>query len=288
MSLTIGEALARRELPRREIEMLLQHVLGMSRASIIAHPERALSEAEQTRFALAFAERARGVPIAYLIGEREFYGRMFAVSSAVLIPRPETELIVDQVLTIFSGQKKLQTTVDSGLSPRKLSLLDLGTGSGAIAISVALEVPTIDVVACDVSTEALHIARHNAAKLGAAVTFYQSDWFANLPARHFDCIVSNPPYIALGDPHLHQGDLRFEPTIALTDNAAGQRGLASIRHIVETAPLWLNDHGILMFEHGYDQSSACRELLQTRGFTELFCINDLAGIPRVSGGRWYH
>lgn len=288
MSLTIGEALTQRDLPRREIEMLLEHVLQLSRANVIAHPERALSENEQVKFAEACRERVRGVPMAYIIGEREFYGRVFAVSPAVLIPRPETELIVDQVLTAFSKQKELKKPVDNGLSQQRTSLLDLGTGSGAIAISVALEAPAIDVFACDVSADALHTARENAAKLGAVVTFYPSDWFASLPPRRFDYIVSNPPYIALGDAHLQQGDLRFEPLIALTDNAPDARGLAAIRHIVATAPSWLNDKGMLMFEHGYDQSVACRELLQARGFTELFCVNDLAGIPRVSGGRWPH
>jgi release factor glutamine methyltransferase len=285
---TIGDALAERRLPRREIEMLLQHVLGMSRASIIAHPEKALNAAQQDAFALAVDERARGVPIAYIIGAREFYGRVFAVSPAVLIPRPETELIVDQLLAAFSKQKWLKSPVDNGLSPKKPTLLDLGTGSGAIAISVSLEAPHLDVTACDISTDALQVARRNAATLGAKVTFVESDWFANLPPQRFDCIVSNPPYVAKDDAHLLQGDLRFEPAIALTDDAPDKLGLACIRHIVETAPSWLNDHGLLMFEHGYDQSGACRDLLQARGFNPLFCINDLAGIPRVSGGRWRH
>jgi release factor glutamine methyltransferase len=288
LSATIGEALAQRQLPRREIEMLLQHVLGVSRASVIAHPERALSTMEQAQFAHACQERERGVPIAYIIGEREFYGRMFAVSPAVLIPRPETELIIDQVLMVYSGQKRLETRADIGLSQTSISLLDLGTGSGAIAISVALEAPAIDVVACDISTDALHVAQQNAERLGAAVTFCESNWFASLPVRRFDCIVSNPPYIARDDAHLQQGDLRFEPAIALTGHAADERGLASIRHIIATAPSWLNDRGLLMFEHGYDQAAACRDLLQARGFSELFSINDLAGIPRVSGGRWLH
>jgi release factor glutamine methyltransferase len=285
---SIGNALAQRDLPRRDIETLLQHVLGLSRASVMAHPERVLSEAEQTRFAHAKAERVRGVPIAYIIGEREFYGRVFTVSPAVLIPRPETELIVDQVLAAFSRQKHPETLMDTGVLPQKIALLDLGTGSGAIAVSVALEAPTLDVVACDISADALRIAQQNAAKLGATVTFHHSDWFASLPPQRFDCIVSNPPYVAAGDAHLQEGDLRFEPAIALTGNAADARGLASIRHIVATAPAWLNDHGILMFEHGYDQAAACRALLQAQGFTALFCINDLAGIPRVSGGRWQH
>jgi release factor glutamine methyltransferase len=271
MTVAIASLLARRSVAKREIEMLLGAVLKASRASVIAHPERILSEAESAQFESFFAARARGTPMAYILGEREFYGRRFFVSPAVLIPRPETELLVDQALTRLSGHS---------------SVLDLGTGSGAIAISIAAENPMLAVTASDVSPDAIEVARKNATALGTELEFVTSHWFTELAGRKFDGIVSNPPYIAHGDPHLGEGDLRFEPSIALTDNEPNQGGLSCIRRIIEAAPAHLNVDGILMFEHGHDQSAACASLLATHGFVGRFCINDLAGIPRVSGGRW--
>ena len=163
------------------------------------------------------------------------------------------------------------------------SILDLGTGSGAIAISLALERPHMMVVAADVSRDALLVAEDNAQRLNAAVDFVDSNWYQNLAGRKFDLIVSNPPYVAGNDTHLSQGDLRFEPQTALTDKSAD--GLLSIRTIIEGAPAHLNANGWLLFEHGYDQSDACKELLLKAGFVNLTSVNDLAGIPRVAGGQ---
>ena len=171
-------------------------------------------------------------------------------------------------------------------APNTARVLDLGTGSGAIAISLAEQRPALDIVATDISAKALVVAKKNAQRLGVHVSFVESDWFSALNNERFDLIVSNPPYVAHGDPHLTEGDLRFEPITALTDNEPNQHGLACIRRIIEDSPKHLNGEGWLLFEHGYDQADACRELLAARGFVELSCTHDLAGIPRVSGGRW--
>ncbi len=271
MSVAIASLLARRSIAKREIEMLLEAVLHISRASVIAHPERVLSDAEFAQFEPHYAARVRGTPMAYILGEREFYGRRFYVSPDVLIPRPETEMLVEQALARLS---------------KDATVLDLGTGSGAIGITIAIEAPGMVVTASDFSTGALAIARKNAESLGAKVSFVVSNWFTEFGDQKFDCIVSNPPYIAHGDKHLSEGDLRFEPIAALTDNEPHQGGLACLRHIIESASAHLNANGILMFEHGYDQAPHCATLLATHGFTDRFCVTDLAGIPRVSGGRW--
>jgi release factor glutamine methyltransferase len=214
--------------------------------------------------------------MAYILGEREFYGVKLIVTPDVLIPRPETETLVEQALVRLSRQH----------APNTARVLDLGTGSGAIAISLAEQRPALDIVATDISAKALAVAKKNASKLGVHIAFVESDWFSTLENERFDLIVSNPPYVAHGDPHLTQGDLRFEPIAALTDNEPNQGGLACIRRIIDDAPKHLNGEGWLLFEHGYDQADACRELLAARGFVELMCAHDLAGIPRVSGGRW--
>ncbi|WP_374264121.1 peptide chain release factor N(5)-glutamine methyltransferase [Zoogloea sp.] len=269
---SFGEALAaaRGRIPASEARLFLREVSGASAAQIAAWPERTLSAEQAARFADLLARRVAGEPVAYLLGVREFYGRDFQVGPAVLIPRPETELIVDLVLA----------RVVPGAAP---AILDLGTGSGALAVTLALERPAATVTAVDFSPAALAIARANAAALGASVRCVESDWFAALDAgERFDFIVSNPPYIVDGDPHLSQGDVRFEPASAL---ASGPAGLDDIRRIVAAAAAFLLPGGWLMLEHGYDQAEAVRGLLRGAGFGEVASERDLAGIERVTCGR---
>ncbi len=276
MATSIGALIKESAIPQRETTVLLERILQLSRASIVAHPERFL-DAQQEHLARAWIQRrVGGEPMAYILGEREFYGVKLIVTPDVLIPRPETETLVEQALARLSKQHAQNTA----------RVLDLGTGSGAIAISLAEQRPTLDMVATDISAKALTVARENAKRLGVQISFIESDWFSALRNERFDLIVSNPPYVAHGDPHLSQGDLRFEPIGALTDNEPDQQGLACIRRIIEDAPAHLNGEGWLLFEHGYDQADACRELLSARGFVELICVHDLAGIARVSGGCW--
>ncbi|MEW6164051.1 MAG: peptide chain release factor N(5)-glutamine methyltransferase [Pseudomonadota bacterium] len=273
MSASVAAALgaARARIPPVEARLLLGHVLRRPAVWLEAHREEMLSEAQSESFAALVARRVAGEPVAYLLGSREFYGRGFVVTPAVLIPRPETELLVDLV----------REKVSAGGTA---TILDLGTGSGCIAVTLALELPQAAVSAVDVSPAALVVARDNAARLGARVAFHAGDWFAGLPAGScYDLIVANPPYVAAGDPHLVAGDLRFEPLDALTDHADG---LAAIRRIVATAPRWLAAGGWLLFEHGYDQAEAARMLLVAAGFTEIVQHADLAGIVRASGGRY--
>jgi release factor glutamine methyltransferase len=268
--MTLAEALAqaRVRIGASEAKLLLHHVLGCSPAEIVAHPEREIAESQSSRYAKLVSRRAAGEPIAYLVGYREFYSRDFRVSPAVLIPRPETELLVDVAL----GK------VRRGDTPR---ILDLGAGSGCVAIALALELGS-EVTAVDVSAEALAVARDNAARLGARVKFIESDWFAAIDGE-FDLIVGNPPYVADGDSHLSEGDLRFEPMAAL---ACGADGLSAIRRILDKAPRHLAPGARLFLEHGYDQAEAMRTLLVEAGFTDIEQHRDLAGIVRVSGGVW--
>lgn len=268
---TLGTALdqARQRIAAAEARSLLCHLLGCSAAWIEAHRDAALSAQQSEAFMSLVARRAAGEPIAYLSGRREFYGREFEVSPAVLIPRPETELLVEWLCRACHG----------GQAPR---VLDLGTGSGCIAVSAALELPHALVTACDVSPVALEAARHNASRLQAKVHFVASDWFAALRGERFDFIVSNPPYIAEGDAHVAQGDLRFEPRGALV---SGSDGLDAIRRIIAEASGYLAPGGCLMFEHGYDQAEAVRRLLSTGGYFDIEQHRDLAGILRLSGGR---
>ena len=271
---------------QREGQIILAHVLGVSRASVIAHPERRVDPAKAIIAQNLLARRVAGEPIAYLLGTREFYGRDFVVSAATLIPRPETELLVEQALARITGH--LLSTSRTGASVTQLanphpSILDLGTGSGAIAISIALESPASHVVAADMSVAALQVATDNAQRLNASVEFIESDWYAMLTGRRFDLIVSNPPYVAGGDAHLSMGDLRFEPQLALTDDSAD--GLRSIRAIIAGASAHLVPGGWLLLEHGYDQAVLCQALLLQAGFANLISIKDLAGIPRVAGGQ---
>lgn len=263
----LAQAVARIE--RLDARLLLQHVCGLTHARLIAAPETPLTE-EQWRGLEALADRrAAGEPLAYLLGHAEFRGRRFAVSPAVLIPRPETEELIDLALGKLAPR----------VAPR---CVDLGTGSGVIAVSLKLECPAAMVSAVDVSAEALDIAVANAAALGAEVEFRCGSWFLPLAGERFDLVVSNPPYVAAGDPHLDLNGLPFEPRGALTD---GADGLACIRAIVAGAPDHLRPGGWLLCEHGFDQAEAVRNLLLTAGFEAVFSATDLAGKQRFSGGR---
>lgn len=251
-----------------ENRILVCHATGLSRVQLITQAERPLSGDEATRLAQLVQRRLDGEPIAYIVGHREFFGLDFQVSDAVLIPRPDTELIVELALERL---------------PQGGRMLDMGTGSGAIAVAVAHTRPDARVTALDVSEAALQVAQRNAAANGANVRFLRSDWFGALQAgERFELIASNPPYIAAGDAHLSQGDLRFEPAGALTDHADG---LSALRIIVQGAPRHLEPGGWLLLEHGYDQAAAVRALLIAQGFSEVQSWRDLAGIERTSGGR---
>jgi len=290
---------------RIEVQCLLQHVLGVTRAYLLAHPERCLNDAEQVQYDELLQRRLQGEPVAYLLGEREFFGLRFKVTPATLIPRPDTELLVELALQrcerVAAPPPGTHRPPPCGEIPQKhpspqpsppcgrggkFRVLDMGTGSGAIALAIAHSRPEAEILACDASAAALDVARENALHLGIAnVLFVQSDWFSALGAQHFDLIVSNPPYISAGDPHLQQGDLRFEPASAL---ASGNDGLNDIRRIVAGAVVHLNSGGWLLLEHGYDQAERVRELLRQTGFGDVFSACDLAGIERVSGGRSAH
>ncbi|MBC7202645.1 MAG: peptide chain release factor N(5)-glutamine methyltransferase [Pusillimonas sp.] len=259
-------------LPRVDAQVLLQHALGVSRSWLIAHDTDPLSADQVRSIQACFHRRKAGEPVAYIVGEREFMGHAFKVSPAVLIPRPDTEVLVETAINALQrihGDHK--------------ALLDLGTGSGAIAISVALACPEAKVVATDASTAALRVAQENAERLGARVEFYTGNWYHALPGlQQFDIIVSNPPYIAPNDSHMVEGDLRFEPRQALTDETDG---LQAIRHIVQGAYKWLKPGGTLWLEHGWDQAAAVRKLLEQSGFNRVQSRKDLAQIERISGGH---
>lgn len=254
---------------KREAQILLGHVLGVSRAWLAAHDRTTVDPAHAAVFGELVERRRGGEPVAYLVGSREFYGLDFLVTPDVLIPRPDTEVLVDAALEKLPVKGRAE-------------VLDLGTGSGCIAIALAHARPGLCVTAVDLCAAALSIARHNAWTNGVSVNFAQARWYEGLDGRSFDMIVSNPPYIARDDPHLSQGDLRYEPMIAL---ASGDDGMADIRSIVRGAPAHLRAGGWLLLEHGHDQADASRDLLIDAGFDEAFSKPDLAGWARVAGAR---
>jgi release factor glutamine methyltransferase len=259
-----------RNLPLDPLEnrILLCHALGLTRVGLITHSGHLLDAEEAQRLAALVARRQNGEPIAYIVGRREFFGLPFVVSDAVLIPRPDTELLVELALHH---------------APAKGRVLDMGTGSGAIAVAIAHTRPDLAVSALDVSEAALAVARTNAAANKVSVNFLQSDWFAaHRPDERFDLIASNPPYIAAGDSHLSKGDLRFEPAGALTDHADG---LSALRIIATGAPAHLSAGGWLLMEHGYDQADQVRSMLSALGYADVQSWRDLGDIERVSGGR---
>ena len=249
-----------------ETRILIMHALPLSRAQLITRSERLLTQEEAQRLTALFQRRVQGEPIAYIVGNREFYGLDFEVTPAVLIPRPDTELLVELALE---------------RSPQNGRVLDMGTGSGAIAVAIAHSRPDVSVTALDVSSDALDVARRNAATHGVKISFLHSDWYGTVADRRFDTIVANPPYIVSGDAHLSQGDLRFEPLAALTDHADG---LSALRSIIAGAAVHLESGGWLLMEHGYDQAASVRDLLAAKGFGEIQSWKDLAGIERASGG----
>ncbi|WP_027080691.1 peptide chain release factor N(5)-glutamine methyltransferase [Luteimonas mephitis] len=253
-----------------EAALLLAHVLDRSRSWLYAHGEAPVPERDLARFEQLVARRAAGEPVAYLLGTRGFWRFDLAVTPDTLIPRPETELLVELALARIPEQAAARVA-------------DLGTGSGAIALAVAGERPQAQVVAVDLSLEALDVARGNAATLGIGnVEFRSGDWLAPLSGERFDLIASNPPYIAEGDVHLAQGDLRFEPRGAL---ASGTDGLDAIRTIVAAAPAHLHDGGWLLVEHGWEQGAAVRALFAGAGFVDVATERDLEQRDRVTLGR---
>jgi release factor glutamine methyltransferase len=263
--------LDRRE-ARLEAQILIARALNVERAWLIAHDRDVLTVAQLDAIESLIARRANGEPVAYILGEREFYGFSFKVTPDVLIPRPETELLVEAAL------KHLPENISC-------RILDLGTGSGAVAITLALLRPLSTVLAVDASPEALAIAQENARRLGAAnVECASGNWFAALAVKNFDIIVSNPPYIAATDPHLTSGDLRFEPRQALA--SGGADGLDDLRQIIAGAPAHLVDQGWLMLEHGWNQADSVRELMAKSGFIHIECLHDLSGHGRVTLGQW--
>ena len=262
-------------LPWLEARMLAERALGQSAVQIATHLREPVSAEESAGFNALAARRRNGEPVAYILGERAFYGRVFKVTPDVLIPRPETELLCEAVLERLSGAMALTGA----------SVLDLGTGSGAIAVTLACERPGLAVTAADLSPAALAIARANAQRLcpHAAVRLIESDWFGRIGAARFDWIVSNPPYIAATDAHLRSGDLRSEPPAALR---GGADGMDCLRAIAAQASTHLTPGGWLLFEHGFDQGGQVRQLLSGQRFDGVFTLRDLAGHERVSGGRW--
>lgn len=255
--------------PRADADILLAHVLGRPRSYLLAWPERELSPSQWAAFQALVERRAHGEPVAYLTGSREFFGLDLAVSNAVLIPRPETELLVEAALERLPGGPCM--------------VADLGSGSGAIALAIAKMRPKARVVAVDASRQALEVARTNAERLDLRnVELREGDWCKGLADECFDMIVSNPPYLCEDDPHLARGDVRFEPAMAL---ASGADGLDAIRAIVACAPLHLSPGGWLLFEHGFDQAEAVAGLMRKAGFIDVESLRDLLGHGRVTLGR---
>jgi release factor glutamine methyltransferase len=254
--------------PRLDAEILLAHSLGKNRSWLMTWPENTPDEAQLQQFQQLLQQRLQGRPIAHLTGEREFWSLPLQVSADTLIPRPDTELMVEQILATYPAERSIQ-------------LLDLGTGSGAIALALASERPGWQITASDCSEAALQVAQHNAEQLGLNITLIHSDWFSALQGRSFDVIASNPPYIPQADPHLSLGDVRFEPLGAL---ASGDDGLDAIRHICATAPGFLKPGGQLFIEHGYDQKTKIHDIFHKNQFHSIQQHHDLSGNPRLSSG----
>jgi release factor glutamine methyltransferase len=272
-AITVAQALAQSGLVPLDANVLLAHVLGRDRSWLITHRDDALETPRADEFFALARRRRDGEPVAYLTGMREFFGLPLSVSPDVLVPRPETETLVELALEWLPADTKAR-------------VLDLGTGSGAIALAIAHERPRVRVVATDASAHALAIARGNAQRLSLGnVEFVQADWYDAIGDRTFDVILSNPPYVAPGDPHLRQDGLQFEPSQALV---AGDGGLAALREIIAGARAHLVTGGRVAVEHGFDQSNAVQAMLQENGFVDLVVRRDLAGIARVAGGRLAH
>jgi len=258
--------------PRLDAEVLLAQTLAVSRSYLYTWPERAVTAAQQAAYETLLQRRVAGVPVAYLTGQREFWSLTLAVTPATLIPRPDTELLVECGLAVLPSDRPVQA-------------LDLGTGSGAIALALALSRPAAWVLGIDNSWDALTVALHNRQQLGVTnLQYLAADWnSALIDAPCFDVILSNPPYLAAADPHLAQGDVRYEPLSALV---AGNEGLAALQQIIAGASRQLKNGGWLWLEHGYQQAAAVKKLLAQHGYTSITSQTDLAGQWRVSGGQW--
>jgi release factor glutamine methyltransferase len=252
-------------------ELLLCHCLGKNRAWLRAWSDKVVTSEQLAQFDALMARRRQGEPVAYILGERGFWSLDLAVSPATLIPRPETELLVERTLALLADCPRAQ-------------VLDLGTGTGAIALALAAEQPQWQILACDVQPEAVALAKANCQRLGFShVAIQQSSWFDAIAPQRFDAIVSNPPYIDGDDPHLSQGDVRFEPRSALV---ADNHGLADIEHIAASAGSFLKPGGYLLLEHGFEQGAAVRQILSAAGFNHDVTEQDLAGLDRMTLGQW--
>lgn len=257
-----------------DARLILAHALQQSYTYLYTWGDRLLTADQLQQADGLLRQRLQGQPLAYIVGEREFWSLPLQVSPATLIPRADTETLIEWVLDLAAEQQ----------IPARGSALDLGTGTGAIALAIATEFPDWQVTGADFQPEAVTLAGTNQQRLGLNnARIIRSDWYQAVADETFDLIVSNPPYIDGDDPHLHQGDVRFEPTSALV---AEDAGMADLAHIIAQAPAHLNAGGWLLLEHGYQQADAVCELLTQRGFTQVDNRNDLGGNPRISGGCW--
>ena len=254
--------------PRLDAELLLSHVTGLGRTSFRAWPEREVPAEQAKRFVNLVVQRASGQPIAYLLGEQEFWSLPLKVSSSTLIPRPDTECVVEAALSLEL--------------PANARVLDLGTGTGAIALALASEQSGWQILASDRVEQAVALARENSQQLGLSITVVQSHWFDQIPAGTFDLLISNPPYIPASDHHLKEGDVRFEPESALV---AGEDGLDDIRLLVTEGLDWLNPNGWMLLEHGYDQGEAVRDLFAKAGWRNIETRKDYGGNDRMTLAR---
>lgn len=254
--------------PRLDAELLLSYVTGLGRTSFRAWPERQVTDHQAQRFFALVAERVSGQPIAYLLGQQEFWSLPLSVSASTLIPRPDTECLVEAALSLTL--------------PENASVLDLGTGTGAIALALASEKPSWQIMASDRIADAVELARANSTTLDLPITVVQSHWFDQLPDAQFDLLISNPPYIPARDHHLGEGDVRFEPSSALV---AGDDGLDDIRLLVLQGQNWLHEGGWLLLEHGYDQGEAVRHLFAQTGWNKIETRKDYGGNERMTLAR---
>lgn len=258
--------------PRLDAEILLASILKKNRSYFIAFPEVVPDKAEQEQFKKLLAQRLEGLPIAHITGRREFWSLDLNVNQHTLIPRPDTEILIEYILQNFTEEN--------------LKVADMGTGSGAIALALASEKPDWEITATDQSRQALETAQSNATKLGFNnVSFKQGSWFEALEDNNFDLVISNPPYIPATDPHLTQGDVRFEPDSALV---SGEDGLDDIRYLIQHAVDYLKQDGWLILEHGYDQKQSVKDLLTAAGYRQITQKDDYAGNPRMTAGLAPH